>query len=117
MAPLLALATPLAVTVSIGRAACGGVLVKGGDALEQLANPGSLVLDNTGTLTEGHTTVVRWVGDADAQLLVLSLESGSSHPIAEGFRRASPHVAIHPVERASHVTAVDSAAGCLAVTC
>lgn len=99
----LALATPLAVTVSVGRAARGGVLVKGGDALELLAKPGVLVLDKTGTLTEGHSTLVSWVGEAWAQPLVLSLEAGSSHVIADGFRRAWPHVAMHPVEGAHHV--------------
>ncbi len=100
----LALATPLAVTVAVGRAARGGVLVKGGDALELLAKPGVLVLDKTGTLTEGHTTVVQWIGDAWVQSLVLSLEAGSSHPIADGFRRAWPTMAMHPVDEALHVS-------------
>ena len=100
----LALATPLAVTVAVGRAARGGVLVKGGDALELLAKPGVLVLDKTGTLTEGHTALVQWIGDAWVQPLVLSLEAGSSHPIADGFRRAWPSGALHPVENAQHVS-------------
>jgi Cu2+-exporting ATPase len=84
----LALATPLAVTVAVGRAARGGVLVKGGDALEQLAKPGVLVLDKTGTLTEGQQALVQWVGDFSVQPLVHALELGSSHPLGEAFRRA-----------------------------
>jgi Cu2+-exporting ATPase len=100
----LALATPLAVTVAVGRAARGGVLVKGGDALEVLAKPGVLVLDKTGTLTEGNTALVQWIGEAWVQPLVLSLEAGSSHPIADGFRRAWPTLTPLPVDDAQHVS-------------
>jgi Cu2+-exporting ATPase len=105
----LALATPLAVTVAVGRAAHGGVLVKGGDALEQLAKPGVLVLDKTGTLTEGRHALVTWAGDVAVQPLVHALEVGSSHPLADGFRRAwadAPWTAtpLPPVTEARHVT-------------
>ncbi len=104
----LALATPLAVSVAVGRAARGGVLVKGGDALELLSSPGVLVLDKTGTLTEGRVTLVSWFVSTpegvDVTLLVRALEDGSSHPIAEGFRRAWAHVPVHAVEGAAHVT-------------
>ncbi len=100
----LALATPLAVTVAVGRAARGGVLVKGGDSLEVLATPGVLVLDKTGTLTEGNSALVYWIGDPGVQDLVLSLEQGSSHPIADGFRRAWPLGSTHEVTNAEHVS-------------
>jgi Cu2+-exporting ATPase len=100
----LALATPLAVTVAVGRAARSGILVKGGDALEVLSKPGVLVLDKTGTLTEGQTTLVQWIGDPAVQSMVLSLEAGSSHPIADGFRRAWPDHDIHEVRDAEHVS-------------
>lgn len=86
----LALATPLAVTVAVGRAARAGIFIKGGDALEALSRAGDLLLDKTGTLTEGATTLVSWQGDDSARALVLALEAGSSHPIADGFRRAWP---------------------------
>lgn len=99
----LALATPLAITVAVGRAAGNGMLIKGGDALELLAKPGILVLDKTGTLTEGRTTLVTWHGPDWVRELVLSLEAGSSHPLADGFRRAWPEVAVHPVQHAEHV--------------
>lgn len=89
----LAMATPLAVTVSTGRAARRGILIRGGDALEALARPGVLYLDKTGTITESRTALVRWDGPEWAKSLVLALESGSSHPLAEGFRRAFAEVA------------------------
>lgn len=95
----LALSTPLAMTVAIGRAAGRGMLIKGGDALELLATPrtpakefqefsGILVLDKTGTVTEGATALQEWHGPEWVKSLVVSLEHGSSHPLAEGFRRA-----------------------------
>jgi Cu2+-exporting ATPase len=99
----LALATPLAITVAVGRAAQNGMLIKGGDALELLATPGTLVLDKTGTITEGRTALVAWHGDAWVQPLVLALEDGSSHPLADGFRRAWPALAHPNVERVRHV--------------
>jgi len=89
----LALATPLAVTVAVGRAARAGIFIKGGDALELLSRPGEMVLDKTGTLTEGVTSLVMWWGDESVKPFVLSLEAGSSHPIADGFRRAWPGMA------------------------
>jgi P-type Cu2+ transporter len=99
----LALATPLAITVAVGRAAGNGMLIKGGDALELLSTPGTLVLDKTGTVTEGHTALVSWTGEDWVPPLVLALESGSSHPIADGFRRAWPTLPLLPVTDADHV--------------
>lgn len=84
----LALATPLAITVAVGRAAGRGMLIKGGDALELLSTPATLVLDKTGTVTEGTTALVTWIGPDSVKALVLALEEGSSHPLADGFRRA-----------------------------
>jgi P-type Cu2+ transporter len=84
----LALATPLAITVAVGRAAGRGMLIKGGDALELLSTPATLVLDKTGTVTEGTTALVTWIGADSVKPLVLALEEGSSHPLADGFRRA-----------------------------
>jgi P-type Cu2+ transporter len=82
----LALATPLAVTVALGRAARRGVLVKGADALERLATPGTLFVDKTGTLTAGRLAVVTWRGDVDAAGLAAAAEAGSNHPIARALR-------------------------------
>ncbi len=82
----LALATPLAVTVALGRAARRGVLVKGADALERLATPGVIFVDKTGTLTAGKLAVVSWRGDVDAAALASAVETGSAHPIARALR-------------------------------
>ena len=84
----LALATPLAVTMAIGRAARNGILIKGGDAIERLATPGTLLLDKTGTITESRVALASWSGAEWVKPLVLALEQESSHPIAAGFRRA-----------------------------
>ncbi|HEX7837900.1 MAG TPA: heavy metal translocating P-type ATPase metal-binding domain-containing protein, partial [Kofleriaceae bacterium] len=86
----LALATPLAVTVALGRAARRGVLVKGADALERLATPGTLFVDKTGTLTAGKLAVVRWCGDLDAAGLAAAAEAGSNHPIARALCGYAP---------------------------
>ncbi|MEN9817846.1 MAG: hypothetical protein RLZ32_1726, partial [Gemmatimonadota bacterium] len=99
----LALATPLAITVAVGRAAGRGMLVKGGDALELLASPGTLLLDKTGTLTEGRTALVAWHGDPRVRPLVLALEAGSSHPLADAFRRAWPDVVVPASSALRHV--------------
>ncbi len=86
----LALATPLAVTVALGRAARRGVLVKGADALERLATPGVIFVDKTGTLTAGKLAVVSWRGDVDAAALASAVEAGSDHPIARALRAYRP---------------------------
>jgi Cu2+-exporting ATPase len=81
----LALATPLAVTVALGRAARRGILIKGADALERLATPGTMFVDKTGTLTQGRLAVTSWHGDVDARALVAAVEAGSAHPIARAL--------------------------------
>ncbi len=82
----LGLATPLALTVAIGRAARRGILIKGGEVLELLARPGVLILDKTGTITAGKTRVISWVGSDDAKTWVAALESHSAHPVAVALR-------------------------------
>ncbi|MCL4225544.1 MAG: cation-translocating P-type ATPase [Myxococcales bacterium] len=81
----LALATPLAVSIALGRAARRGLLVKGGDALERLATPGLVFLDKTGTVTEGRVRLTDWRGDADARELAAAVERGSAHPLARAL--------------------------------
>jgi Cu2+-exporting ATPase len=98
----LALATPLAVTAAVGRAARSGILIKGGDALERLARPGRLLLDKTGTLTEGRSALVEWVGPDWVKPLVVSLERNSTHALAAGFLRAWPDLEALPVDGAEH---------------
>lgn len=100
----LALSTPLAVSMAIGRAAHAGIFVKGGDALERLASPGRIFLDKTGTITESRTAVIEWFGDETVKPLVLALEEGSSHPIAGAFRRAWGSMSAGCVTESRHVT-------------
>lgn len=99
----LAMATPLAVTVASGRAARRGIFVKGGDALESLSRPGTVFLDKTGTITEARTSLVEWIGDEDVQPFVLALERESTHPLADGFRRAFAGLPSLAVESSEHV--------------
>lgn len=83
----LGLATPLAITVAIGRAARRGILIKGGDAVQVLSDRGTMFLDKTGTLTQGRMSMVRWFGTDELKPFVASLESESSHPIAQALVR------------------------------
>ena len=99
----LALSTPLAVSMAIGRAARAGIFVKGGDALERLAEPGELLLDKTGTITEARTSVVEWIGPDWVKALILAIEAGSSHPIADGFRKAWPDLKVLTATKTKHV--------------
>ena len=82
----LGLATPTAIMVSTGRSAEYGVLIKSGEALEQAHKIETVVLDKTGTITEGKMTVTDVVsnGIEKEKLLyfVASAEQGSEHPIA-----------------------------------
>jgi Cu2+-exporting ATPase len=92
----LALATPLTVGFALGRAARRGILIKGGDALERLARPGVIVLDKTGTITEGRIALASWRGDASVRALAAALERHSAHPLARAMVAASPVVAPVP---------------------
>jgi Cu+-exporting ATPase len=83
----LGLATPMAIMVGTGRGATAGVLVKNAEALERLERVDTLVIDKTGTLTEGKpklATIVRFGDQSDADLLRLAaaLERASEHPLA-----------------------------------
>jgi Cu2+-exporting ATPase len=89
----LGLATPLAISAAIGRAARAGFLIKGGDVLEKLTRSGRMWLDKTGTLTEGRAALVSWCGDASVKPLVAAAEEHSAHPLARAFVRALGHPA------------------------
>ena len=89
----LGLATPMSIMVGVGRGAAAGILVKDAAALETLARVDTLVVDKTGTLTEGRPRVasVRVIeGDeAEALGLAASLERASEHPLAAAVARAA----------------------------
>jgi Cu+-exporting ATPase len=83
----LGLATPMSIMVGVGRGAQAGVLIKNAEALERMEKIDTLVIDKTGTLTEGKPKVVAVValpGFDEAQVLRLaaSAERGSEHPLA-----------------------------------
>ena len=77
----LGLATPMAVMVGTGRGAAAGVLIKNAEALELLEKVDTLVVDKTGTLTEGKPTLVTAPPD-DVLRLAASVERASEHPLA-----------------------------------
>jgi len=89
----LGLATPISIMVATGRGAQSGVLVRDAEALERFAHVDTLVVDKTGTLTEGRpslTEVVTLQGDEQTLLtLAASLERGSEHPLAQAVVQAA----------------------------
>ncbi|HEY0436011.1 MAG TPA: copper-translocating P-type ATPase [Phenylobacterium sp.] len=90
----LGLATPMSIMVGVGRGAQAGVLIKNAEALERFEKVDTLVIDKTGTLTEGRPAVVAIrpaSGFDEAELLRLaaSLERGSEHPLADAILRAA----------------------------
>lgn len=96
----LALATPLAVSAAIGRAARVGLLIKGADVVERLARPGTMWLDKTGTLTSGRLVLASWWGSAEARGLAAAVEAHSAHPLARALTEAL--AADGPAPRAVH---------------
>jgi len=93
----LGLATPLAISAAVGRAARAGFLIRGGDVIEALAAGGRVILDKTGTLTRGRLAVVRWEGTEETLRLAAAAEAGSSHPVARAIATDDPP-RVGPVE-------------------
>ncbi|MCH7807085.1 MAG: copper-translocating P-type ATPase, partial [Proteobacteria bacterium] len=90
----LGLATPMSIMVGVGRGAGLGVLIKDAESLERLEKVNTLVVDKTGTLTEGKPalkTVLALKGHKENELLALaaSLERASEHPLAEAIVRGA----------------------------
>src|SRR3954449_6011395 len=90
----LGLATPMSIMVGVGRGAEAGVLIKNAEALERMEKIDTLVVDKTGTLTEGKPKVVRvvpaeGVSDADILRLAASVERASEHPLADAIVRSA----------------------------
>ena len=96
----LGLATPTAIMVGVGKGAQHNMLIKDAESLEKAHNVNVVILDKTGTLTEGHPQVVEWQwssGTVDTELhssAILALESRSEHPLAQAVvRYLSPRTA------------------------
>ena len=92
----LGLATPMSIMTATGRGAQAGVLVKEASALEQLSSVNTLVIDKTGTLTEGRPVLTDVVatganGESDVLRLAASLERSSEHPLADAIVSGANH--------------------------
>jgi Cu+-exporting ATPase len=90
----LGLATPMAIMVGTGRGAKAGVLIRNAEALEQLARVDTLVVDKTGTLTEGRPqvtdmAVVQGWTEVDLLRMASAVERGSAHPLGGAIVRAA----------------------------
>ncbi len=99
----LGLATPMSIMVGTGKGAMAGVLIKNAEALEILAKVDTLVIDKTGTLTEGKprlTAVVVVPGGSESDLLKVSasLEQASEHPLAAAIVQGAKMKGITPVK-------------------
>ncbi len=97
----LGLATPVSIMVSMGKGATGGVLFKNAEAIEQMRKVNTLVVDKTGTLTEGKpklSTVISNDGYDEASLLLFasSIERGSEHPLADAIVHGAREKGVSP---------------------
>ncbi len=84
----LGMATPLAMAVASGRAARAGIFVKSDEAVQALTRVDTVVLDKTGTLTEGRAALAAVAGDEAALDLAAAVEAHATHPVAEAILRA-----------------------------
>jgi P-type Cu+ transporter len=105
----LGLATPMSIGVGVGKGAGAGVLIKSAEALERMEKVDTLVVDKTGTLTEGKpkvTSVVVATGTTEAGLLGLaaSLERSSEHPLAAAIVTAAKAASAPIVEATGFVS-------------
>jgi Cu+-exporting ATPase len=97
----LGLATPMSVMVGIGRAAGAGILIKDAEALEMLGKVDTLVVDKTGTLTEGRprlgeVTVLAGTPEKEMLRLAAGLEMSSEHPLADAIAKGARQRGISP---------------------
>jgi len=90
----LGLATPISIIVGVGKAAESGILIRNGEALQQASHLTTVVLDKTGTVTEGHPAVVDifpaagWK-EEEVLRMAASIEAGSEHPLAQAVVQAA----------------------------
>lgn len=107
----LGLATPTAVMVGIGKAAEHGILIKDAESLEKAKQTQAVVLDKTGTITQGkpQVTALQWAEKIDISIWQppwYALEKNSSHPLAEALAER-----LEPGTRPLHLTAVENLPG------
>jgi len=103
----LGLATPTAIMVGVGKGAELGILIKDAESLELGRKVTTVVLDKTGTITEGkpRVTGVRWLNhDQSKQSILYSIESESEHPLAESIVRYLVGVEKHAIQDFQSIT-------------
>jgi Cu+-exporting ATPase len=106
----LGLATPISVMVAVGRAAQSGILIRKGEALQTAGKLTCLILDKTGTVTEGKPTVssIEALADVDQDTVLkfaASIESGSEHPLAASVLAAAEQKQLK-LEKATQFVAI-----------
>lgn len=107
----LGLATPISVMVAVGRAAQKGILIRNGDALQSAEKITTVVLDKTGTITEGRPEVdkviaIDGVSEQHVLQMAASIEQGSEHPLALAIVKAANdrQLDLYPVEDFKSIT-------------
>lgn len=105
----LGLATPMSIMVGTGRGATAGVLIKNAETLEVMEKVDTLVVDKTGTLTEGKPKLVSilpasGVGEGDLLRWAASLEKGSEHPLAAAILKGAEEKKIKPTTAENFVS-------------
>jgi P-type Cu2+ transporter len=103
----LGLATPTAIMVGVGSGAEKGILIKDAESLESVKNVNAIVLDKTGTITEGRPEVtdILWLNDDETfKDILFSIERQSEHPLAEAVIRHLPGLQPAPVSGFESIT-------------
>ena len=102
----LGLATPTAIMVGIGKGAEKGILIKDAESLESAQKVNTVVLDKTGTITEGKPMVTDIIGleNENTKAALLSLEKQSEHPLAEAIVSHLSEISLMPVSNFESIT-------------
>ncbi|MBS1591794.1 MAG: copper-translocating P-type ATPase [Bacteroidetes bacterium] len=103
----LGLATPTAIMVGVGKGAENGILIKDAESLELAKKVNAIVLDKTGTITEGRPQVtgIQWLNNDDATKdILLSIEKQSEHPLAEAVVKHLDGVSTTPLSNFDSIT-------------
>ncbi|MBE8720650.1 heavy metal translocating P-type ATPase [Sphingobacterium pedocola] len=103
----LGLATPTAIMVGVGKGAENGILIKDAESLELAKKVNAIVLDKTGTITEGRpeVTSIQWLNNDDTtKTILLSIEKQSEHPLAEAVVKKLEGAATTPLSHFDSIT-------------
>lgn len=106
----LGLATPISIMVSVGRAAELGILIRNGEALQGASHLDTIILDKTGTVTEGkpsvtHIEAVNGMDEGELLFMAAALETASEHPLAQAILQAAEEKGVD-IEKCNNFKAV-----------